>query len=185
MLRTCTGLMIVAAGMTLGGCGNQWMNSWTDRSGEPQEAVRFDANGNKMYDASVRNTGSGNYAYNANGDMARNRDGNNRGNAWSNDQRNTSSDSRYTQDDRHAMRNDEKIWENWNDRNVTTMQTTDLPQPVLATFQRHCGGADLMGTGWANYEGKRCYCAKTRKDGMTYEMISDADGNLIGMKRID
>ncbi len=187
MLRTCTGMMIVIAGMTLGGCGNKWMNSWTDRSGESQEGVRFDANGNKIYDSSVRNTGTSNPGYNANGDMTRNWDNRNTNNAngWSNDQRGSANDSRNMQDGRHGMWNDQKTWDSWNDRNVTSMQSSDLPQPVLATFQRQSGGAELMETGWANHDGKKCYCVKSRKDGAMYKMISDADGNLIAMKRID
>lgn len=183
MLRTCSTLIVVIAGTALTGC-NDSMNAMGDRSNTPQEAVRFDQNGNKIYDPSVRNTRSEDMTRTWDG--SGNRDEWNSGNGrWTSDQRNASNDSRYTQDDRQSMRSDRQFWEKWQDRDVTAVQASELPQPVLTTFQRQSGGAELMETGWANHDGRKCYCGKTRKDGVTYKMISDADGNLIAIKRID
>ena len=208
MIRTSTALIVLVVGTSLTGC-NDSMSTMGDRNGMSQEAVRFDQNGNKMYDPSVRNTRSEDMGRGSSDAMARSWDGgtsrdawntgsNNRptndqrawndgsrqGN-WSNDQRNNQNDNRYTQDDRRSMRNDEQVWQNWNDSNVTTVRQSELPGPVLTTFQRRANGTELMETGWATHDGKKCYCSKAKKDGVTYKMISDADGNLIAMKRID
>jgi hypothetical protein len=183
MIRTCSALIVVIAGTALTGC-NDSMNAMGDRSGTPQEAVRFDQNGNKIYDPSVRNTRSEDMGRSWDGGS--NRDEWNSGNGrWTNDRQASSNDSRYTQDDRRSMRSDQDFANKWRDQDVTIVQTSELPQPVLTTFQRQSGGAELTETGWANHDGRKCYCSKIRKDGVTYKMISDADGNLLAMKRID
>lgn len=217
MTRTLA-LVLVAGSMA--GCMN--------RTDNMDCAVRFDQNGNKMCDETVRNTRSPDMhdGYRGQqGDQARSWDGgmrrdewntghaassntnwahepgtawrNNAGdasdNAWKNNRtdkstwnnNNNSNSSNYSQDDRRAWRDDRNWQQKWDDKDVTMVQDSDLPSPVRSTFNRESGGAQMMQTGRVMHDGKTCYCTKVQKNGMTYKMVSDADGNLIAMKRVD
>jgi len=71
----------------------------------------------------------------------------------------------------------------WN--NPTMIRESDLPATVRSSFQRLSQDNALTETGRTTWNGKTGYCAKTTINGMTYKMATDAEGNLLWMKRAD
>ncbi len=157
LLRSITASFAVAGGMLVGGCGGS-MNAMGDHNGNPSESIRFDLNGNKMYDPTVSNTRAEGTAMNQDG------------HAWT---------------DRRDWHDQGRGDNNWTDRDVVMIRDTELPAPVRTTFERESHGYVLADTGRNTWNGKTCYTTKYRKDGATYRLVSDADGNLLAMKRID
>ena len=78
----------------------------------------------------------------------------------------------------------------WYDRPVTYAGTTsvteaDLPAPVQTSFQQYGKGNALADTKKMTHNGQTCYVTKTSMNGMNYKIITDENGNLLVMKRVD
>ncbi len=171
------------------------MNSSSDRDIASGEAVRFDQNGEKIYDSSVRNTRSedmgGSRSYSRDRDDTYSRtymhdrdDTNSRANMRDRDDMNSRSNMRDRDDHRMGQGRDSGDMM-WNDHGMTMVREADLPQPARSAFMREANGNAITETGWTTTNGKTCYCAKTTKNGVTYKMMSDADGNMLGTKRME
>ena len=129
------------------------------------EGIRFDQNGNKTYDPTIGNHSRAGYA---DGDR-----GGYPGNQYGND--------RNSRESQRESRADHP----WNDRDVVMVSESELPAAARTCMFREAGGTTLSETGHGMWDGKPAYCCKMMKNGHPCRCITDADGNLITMRRLD
>lgn len=152
-----------------------------------ENGVRVDANGNRMYDATAGDQsrsgyGDGNKSWSSGSDQSASSNGD-----WKN--RNEREANGRTWRESHGSRTDSNraSWGDttWNDPEVVMVNESDIPGAARAGLSREAGGSTLTETGRGMWDGKQAYCAKVMKNGRSYRVITDSDGNLIAMRRVD
>jgi len=91
--------------------------------------------------------------------------------------------SMYWYDDRNthtSLRGD-----SWHDQQVVSMNESELPTAVKSGLTREADGATLSNTGRTTWNGQQAYTARMTKQGRTYQVITDANGDVLAMRRLD
>lgn len=73
----------------------------------------------------------------------------------------------------------------WNDQEIVMINESEMPNNARTCLTRESGGSALSETGRGTWNGKPAYCAKVTRNGRSYKVVSDADGSLIAMRRLD
>ena len=73
----------------------------------------------------------------------------------------------------------------WDNQSVRATAETDLPAAARTGLTREAGGSALAETSRGMWNGKPAYCAKVTRGSYSYKVITDEQGDLIAMHRID
>jgi hypothetical protein len=71
------------------------------------------------------------------------------------------------------------------DNDISSIPESDMPSGARTYFSREANGTMLSETGKAMWNGKQVYSARIMKNGHPYRVITEADGTLISMRRLD
>lgn len=186
----CIGSVLVVS-LVCGACTHDSRPIASNETYRGGEGVRFDANGNPMNDPSVSDHSRTGYADGDRNSRSSNRsttDTSASSNAGWNTRNDRDANTRTWRDGQaNRMELTRASWgdRTWNDSDVVMVNESAMPSPVRTSFSREGAGTTLSETGHGMWDGKQAYCAKFMKNGHPYKMITDADGNLLAMRRLD
>ena len=72
----------------------------------------------------------------------------------------------------------------WAHSRMTGMNESDLPSSVRSSMQRHAGNGQLTQVGRTTWNAQTYYAAQATMNGQQYRIVTDANGNLVMMKRV-
>ncbi len=73
----------------------------------------------------------------------------------------------------------------WDNDSVTVTTEAEMPAAVRAGISREANGTALSETGRGTWNGKPAYCARITRGNFSYKVVTDENGDLIAMNRID
>lgn len=157
--------------MLAGGCYRDgrwyWSQQQADRGYNYESSNNY--NSNRNYDAN-RNMSSSTNRGSTSGSM---NSGVSAGGASSSGMSGGSSSSMSMNDDM------------WAHSRMTGMNESDLPSNVRTTMQRHAGNGQLSQVGRTTWNGQTYYAAQATMNAQPYRVVTDMNGNLVMLKRVN